>query len=53
MWRFSILIWTTQRLALKEIIGQWLKLGLLLRRTDLDDEQTETVFGGFQSKGCS
>ena len=33
--------------------GQWLKLGLLLRRTDLDDEQTETVFGRFQSKGCS
>jgi hypothetical protein len=31
--------------------GQWLKLGLLLRRTDLDDEQTETVFGGFQGKG--
>src|SRR5438105_1534376 len=25
--------------------GQWLKLGSLLRRTDLDDEQTEAVFG--------
>src|SRR3954452_20200588 len=28
--------------------GQWLKLGSLLRRTDLDDEQTEAVFGGVQ-----
>ena len=31
--------------------GQWLKLGLLLRRTDLDDEQEEAVFGGFQGEG--
>src|SRR3954447_18646564 len=28
--------------------GQWLKLGSLLRRTDLDDEQTAAVFGGVQ-----
>ena len=33
--------------------GQRVKLGLLLIRTDLHDEQTETVFGGFQSKGGS
>jgi len=33
--------------------GQGVKLGLLLRRTDLHDEQTETGFGGFQGKGCS
>jgi hypothetical protein len=26
---------------------------LLLRRTDLDDEQTEAVFGGFQGEGCA
>jgi hypothetical protein len=25
--------------------GQEVKLGSLLRKTDLDDEQTETVFG--------
>jgi hypothetical protein len=31
--------------------GQWLKLGSRLRRTDLDDEQTEAVFGGFQGEG--
>jgi len=31
--------------------GQWLKLGSLLRRTDLDDEQTEAVFGGVQGEG--
>jgi hypothetical protein len=33
--------------------GQWLKLGSLLRRTDLDDEQTEAVFGGVQGEGCA
>jgi uncharacterized membrane protein len=33
--------------------GQEVKLGLLLRRTDLDDEQTEAVFGGVQGEGCS
>jgi hypothetical protein len=33
--------------------GQRSKLGLLLRRTDLDDEQTEAVFGGFQGEGCA
>jgi hypothetical protein len=33
--------------------GQWLKLGLLLRRTELDDEQTEAVFGGFQGEGSA
>ena len=34
-------------------IGQEIKLGLLLRRTDLNDGQTEAVFGGFQGEGCS
>src|SRR3954464_15773478 len=29
------------------------KLGSLLRRTDLDDEQTEAVFGGVQGEGCA
>ena len=33
--------------------GQEIKLGLLLRRTDLNDGQTEAVFGGFQGEGCS
>jgi hypothetical protein len=33
--------------------GQRLKLGSLLRRTDLDDEQAEAVFGGFQGEGCA
>src|SRR3954470_21267339 len=33
--------------------GQWLKLGSLLRRTDLDDEQTAAVFGGVQGEGCA
>jgi hypothetical protein len=33
--------------------GQRAKLGSLLRRTDLDDEQTEAVFGGFQGEGCA
>jgi hypothetical protein len=46
-------------LALKEPlrwtrkIGQEVKLGLLLRRTDLNDGQTEAVFGGIQGEGCS
>jgi len=31
--------------------GQEVKLGLLLRRTDLDDEQTEAVFS--EGEGCS
>jgi hypothetical protein len=31
--------------------GQEVKLGSLLRRTDLDDEQTEAVFGGVQGEG--
>jgi hypothetical protein len=34
-------------------IGQEVKFGLLLRRTDLNDGQTEAVFGGFQGEGCS
>jgi hypothetical protein len=34
-------------------IGQEIKLGLLLRRTDLNDGQTEAVFGGIQGEGCS
>ena len=34
-------------------IGQEVKLGLLLRRTDLNDGQTEAVFGGIQGEGCS
>jgi hypothetical protein len=33
--------------------GQVVKLGLLLRRTDLNDGQTKAVFGGFQGEGCS
>ena len=33
-------------------IGQEAKFGSLLRKTDLDDEQTETVFGGFQGEGA-
>ena len=33
--------------------GQEDKLGLLLRRTDLNDGQAEAVFGGFQGEGCS
>jgi len=33
--------------------GQRVKLGLLLRRTDRNDEQTEAVFGGFQGEGCA
>jgi hypothetical protein len=33
--------------------GQEVKLGLLLRRTDLNDGQAEAVFGGFQGEGCS
>ena len=34
-------------------IGQKVQLGLLLRRTDLNDGQTEAVFGGIQGEGCS
>ena len=34
-------------------IGQEVKLGLLLRRTDLNDEQAEALFGGIQGEGCS
>jgi hypothetical protein len=34
-------------------IGQEIKLGLLLRRTDLNDGQAEAVFGGIQGEGCS
>ena len=33
--------------------GQEVKLGSLLRRTDLNDGQAEAVFGGFQGEGCS
>ena len=33
--------------------GQEVKLGLLLRRTDLNDGQAEAVFGRFQGEGCS
>jgi hypothetical protein len=33
--------------------GQRVKLGLLLRRTDRNDEQTETVFSGLQGEGCA
>ena len=32
--------------------GHEVKLGLLLRRTDRNDEQTEAVFSGFQGQGC-
>jgi hypothetical protein len=41
------------RLRWTRKIGQEVKLGLLLRRTDRNDGQTEAVFGGFQGKGCS
>jgi hypothetical protein len=34
-------------------IGQGFKLGLLLRRTDRNDGQTEAVFGGLQGEGCA
>ncbi len=34
-------------------IGQGVKLGSLLRRTDLSDGQTEAVFGGFQGESCA
>jgi hypothetical protein len=43
---FGYLRWTRE-------IGQEVKLGLLLRRMDLNDGQTEAVFGGFQGEGCS
>jgi hypothetical protein len=33
--------------------GQGFKLGLLMSPTDLNDGQTEAVFGGFQGEGCS
>jgi transposase len=33
--------------------GQEVKLGSILRRTDLHDRQTEEVFGGLQGEGCS
>ena len=33
--------------------GQGVKLGSPLRRTDLNDGQTEAVFGGFQGESCS
>jgi hypothetical protein len=33
--------------------GQGVKLGSALRRTDLNDGQTEAVFGGFQGESCS
>jgi hypothetical protein len=42
----DILRWTRK-------FGQAVKLGLLLRRTDLNDGQAEAVFGGFQGEGCS
>jgi hypothetical protein len=29
------------------------KLGLLLRRTDLNDGQAEEIFGGFQGESCA
>ena len=41
------------RLRWTRKFGQEIKLGLLLRRTDLNDGQTEAVFGGFQGEGCS
>ena len=43
-WRADELRWTRK-------IEQEIKLGLLLRRTDLNDGQAEAVFGGIQ--GCS
>src|SRR5208282_973284 len=33
--------------------GHRFKLGLLLRRTDRNDGQTEAVFSGLQGEGCS
>jgi short subunit dehydrogenase len=42
--RVDVLSWSPK-------FGQVVKLGSLLRKTDLDDEQTETVFGGFQGEG--
>jgi hypothetical protein len=33
--------------------GQGFKLGSPLRRTDLNDGQTEAVCGGFQGESCS
>ena len=47
----SFLISATNNLRWYRKFGQWLKLGSRLRRTDLDDEQTEAVFGGFQGEG--
>lgn len=35
------------------IFGPEVKLGSLLRRTDLDDGQTEAVFGGVQGESGS
>jgi hypothetical protein len=43
----------TEELRWTRKIGQEVKLGLLLRRTDLNDGQTEAVFGGIQGEGCS
>jgi hypothetical protein len=43
---YEVMRWTRE-------FGQEVKLGLLLRRTDLNDGQTEAVFGGFQGEGCS
>jgi hypothetical protein len=47
-----LLICTDPALSALEVrwypeFGQEVKLGLILRRTDLDDEQTEAIFGGF------
>jgi hypothetical protein len=47
------LVYTAKDLRWTRKIGQEVKLGLLLRRTDLNDGQTEAVFGGFQGEGCS
>src|SRR6478752_6498810 len=44
---------TRSQLSGSPEFGQEVKLGLLLRRTDLDDEQTEAVFGGVQGEGCA
>jgi transposase InsO family protein len=49
----AIMDWSTRKVRWTRKIGQEVKLGLLLRRTDLNDGQTEAVFGGIQGEGCS
>jgi Na+-driven multidrug efflux pump len=48
-----LVLWWSGPLRWSRKFGQGVKLGSPLRRTDLNDGQTEAVFGGFQGESCS